>query len=65
MFKCKGCNEELSNAKMIGLVIGQIGREKAISQGLSNSSKTDFIAGLVSGFKVKCPKCNATNWDYS
>lgn len=65
MFNCKKCHEEVSNAKMAGLVIGQIGREKALSQGLSPQSKADFIAGLLSGAKIQCPSCNSTNWNYS
>lgn len=63
MFKCKLCNEKFSNSKMIGLIIGQIGRDKSESKGLSNFSKPDFIAGLVTGFKVRCPDCNGSNWE--
>lgn len=65
MFKCKSCNEEVSTSKMAGLVIGQAGKDKAERAGLSNFSKPDFIAGLVSGFKVRCPGCNESNWDYT
>ena len=65
MFNCKKCEEEVSNAKMAGLVIGQIGRETAQAKGLSPQSKADFIAGLLSGAKIQCPNCSSTNWNYS
>jgi hypothetical protein len=64
MFICKKCNEEISNAKMVGLVIGQVGRETALKKGLSPEAKGDIIAGVVSGFKIKCPSCDSNNWNY-
>ena len=64
MFKCKGCAEKVSDAKMVGLVIGQIGREAATAKGITPQSTGDFLVGLISGYKINCPKCEKTNWEY-
>ncbi|HAI2246618.1 hypothetical protein ACP81E_23975 [Escherichia coli] len=65
MFICKSCNEKISNSKMLGLAIGQFGRDKVERAGfLGAFNKEDFIAGLTSGFKIECPCCHKTNWDY-
>lgn len=63
--KCKNCNEEVSNAKMVGLIIGQIGREKALTNGISSQAKADVIAGVLSGLRISCPNCGKHNWDYA
>ena len=61
MFICKSCDEKVSNSKMFGLVIGQIGREKFEQRGFS---KGDILAGALSGFRIACPNCSKTNWNY-
>ncbi|MGR6504325.1 MULTISPECIES: hypothetical protein [unclassified Shewanella] len=65
MFKCKKCGEEVSNAKMVGLIIGQIGREASMNNGISPQARADVIAGVVSGFKIECPSCSGHNWSYN
>lgn len=62
-FKCKPCGEKVSGSKMIGLVIGQIGRSKADNMGVQGFSKQDLLAGIMSGFKVSCPNCGKCNWE--
>lgn len=62
MFICKSCKEEVSNSKMFGLVIGQVGREKLVERNAIN--KPDVLAGILSGFRISCPECQKTNWEY-
>ncbi|MFM4163304.1 hypothetical protein AB8R75_28185, partial [Klebsiella quasipneumoniae subsp. similipneumoniae] len=49
--------------KMIGLIIGKIGHDKAMSQGVNGLSKRDLLSGFVTGFKVSCPNCGKCNWE--
>lgn len=68
-FECKECKEKVSNSKMAGLVFGQIAAATLASKGIKTQSELtagfnsgDFAAGTLSGMKVKCPKCNGSNW---
>ena len=62
-FKCKACGEKVSGSKMIGLIIGKIGHDKAMSQGVNGLSKRDLLSGFGTGFKVSCPNCGKCNWE--
>lgn len=64
MFECNKCKETYSKSKMIGIIVGQIGREKMEAKGLSEFSRDEFFAGVLSGFKIKCPNCGASDWNY-
>lgn len=64
-YSCKSCKEKVSNSKMAGLVIGQVSREVLEAKNITRSSFSngEVMAGLLSGFRVKCPKCGKTNWE--
>ena len=64
MFECEECKKTYSKSKMLGIIVGQIGREKIEAEGLSEFSSNDFFAGILSGFRIKCPNCNKSNWNY-
>lgn len=68
-FECKNCKEEVSNSKMTGLVFGQIAAATLSSKGIKTQSGLtagfnggEFGSGFLSGLKVRCPKCDSTNW---
>jgi len=62
-FKCKACGEKVSGSKMIGLVIGKIGHDKATNMRVNAFSKQDLLSGIMTGFKVNCPNCGKCNWE--
>lgn len=68
-FECKECKEKVSDSKMAGLVFGQIAAATLESNGVKTQSALtagfssgEFASGFLSGLKVKCPKCNKSNW---
>jgi len=66
-FSCGNCNSTFSDSKMVGIVVGQIGRDLVNRElGLpksSNFSGRELTAGILSGFNIKCPKCGKSNWN--
>lgn len=68
-FKCKKCGETFSSSKMAGIAFGHIARSVLESKGIlskeglaSAFDKGDFSAGVLSGLKVCCPKCDSSHW---
>lgn len=64
-FRCGNCNETVNGPKMAGIVIGQISRELLEAKGLSPSPAAltgQLSSGILSGFRIECPKCKSTNW---
>ena len=69
-FKCKNCEEKVSNSKMVGLVLGQVASATLEGKGiktrpaLTNCLNSGEVgAGVLSGMGVSCPNCNSANWD--
>lgn len=69
-FKCKKCSEEVSNSKMAGLVFGQIAAATLEGKGVKTQRELaagfnsgEFGSGFLSAFRVKCPSCEASNWE--
>ncbi|MCW8114382.1 hypothetical protein PGS49_22195 [Yersinia intermedia] len=64
MFACEKCNKEVTNAKMVEVIVELIGREKAIEKKVNPTTKGKFLAVTVSELRIKCPSCQAVSWDY-
>ncbi|WP_041720543.1 hypothetical protein [Alkaliphilus metalliredigens] len=69
-FTCNNCNGSVSQVKMGGLALGQVSKEVLYRQlGLpttknltGNNVASELSAGIVSGFRIRCPKCGKSNW---
>ena len=68
-FTCNKCGETLSNSKMAGVCLAQLGKEYLLAKGVvgqvglvKSFDRGEFSAGVLSGLGVKCPECKHTNW---
>ncbi|WET15116.1 hypothetical protein P2W49_22960 [Yersinia intermedia] len=59
MFACDKCNKEVTNAKIVEVIIELIGREKAIEKKVNPKTKGKFLAVAVSELRIKFPSCQA------
>lgn len=64
MFACEKCNKEVANAKMVEVIVELIGREKAMERKVNPTAKGKFLAAIISELQIKCPSCQADQWDY-
>ena len=71
-FKCCSCKKTYDNAKIAGIVIGQIAEKKLIANGLAPANAVNISSsmiasklssGIISGFGIKCPNCGKNDWD--